>query len=73
MFTNHPEIQLLWAWAMTTADKVKARTGRDKDERGVEVATVVILTAIFAAAAIAIGTVIVNKFKSAADNIPTGG
>lgn len=73
MFTKHPELQVLWAWAMTTTNKVKDRAGRDKNERGVEVATVVILTAVFAAAAIAIGAIIVQKFTGAANNIPTGG
>jgi hypothetical protein len=45
--------------------------GRERDERGVTAETV-ILTAIFAAGAIVIGTIIIAKFTSKANSIPTG-
>ncbi len=43
-----------------------------RDERGAVTPETVILTAVFAAGAIAIGTIIVTKFTGAANSIPTG-
>ena len=42
-----------------------------RDERG-EIEQVTILKGLFAAAALAIGAIIVAKFTGAANNIPTG-
>lgn len=65
------EIQQLIAWvsayAQDTREKARA------DERGaVDLATMVIMIALFAAAAIAIAAIIINKFTDKANNIPTG-
>ena len=46
--------------------------GRHRDERGAVTPEAVILTAIFAGGAIVIGTIIVAKFTSKANSIPTG-
>jgi len=46
--------------------------GRRRDERGAVTPEQVVLTAIFAAGAIAIGGIIVAKFTGAANSIPTG-
>ncbi|MFE6510282.1 hypothetical protein ACFVBP_21630 [Nocardioides sp. NPDC057764] len=61
------EIQLIRAWAAVTIGKVRAR---EHDERG-ELIEKVIIAAIFAAGAIAIATLIINKFRSKASSIPT--
>ena len=44
---------------------------RPRDERG-EIEQVTILKGLFAAAALAIGAIIVAKFTGAANSIPTG-
>ena len=62
------EIQVLTAWL--SAYVHETRSG-ERDERG-EIAQTVILIAIFAAAAIAIATIIVAKFTNKAKSIPTG-
>jgi len=64
------EIQQLIAWvsayAQDTREKARA------DERGAaDLATTVILIALFAAAAIAIATIIITKFTGKANEIPT--
>lgn len=46
--------------------------GRHRDERGAVTPEQVILTAIFAAGAIVIGTIIITKFTGKANSIPTG-
>ena len=49
-----------------------ADTKKDRDERGAsDLITMVIVAAILAAAAIAICTIIVTKFTSKANSIPT--
>lgn len=65
------EIQqlLVWVSAYVQETREKARA----DERGAaDLATVVILTALFAAAAIAIAAIIIAKFTDKANSIPTG-
>ncbi len=66
------EIQQLVAWVSAMTQEVRARHPRD--ERGAaDLATMVILVALFAAAAIAIATIIIVKFTGKAESIPTGG
>ena len=63
------EIQFIQVWAALAIAHTKARRA---DETGAsELATVVIVTAIIAAAAIAITTAIVLKFTTKAETIPT--
>jgi len=61
------EIQVLTAWLSACVHETR---NRERDERG-EIAQTVILIAIFAAAAIAIATIIVTKFTGKANTIPT--
>jgi len=61
------EVQMLKAWLLAKADQEVERRG----ERG-DVVQTVILTALFAAAAIAIAAIIINKFTGKANSIPTG-
>lgn len=64
---NEYRMLLLW-WEATVrafvGDKVRTQAG--------ETAEKVIITSIFAAGAIAIGAIIVNKFTGKAESIPTG-
>ena len=62
------EIQVLTAWLSAHVHESRSRK---RDELG-EIAQTVILIAIFAAAAIAIATIIVTKFTDKAKSIPTG-
>jgi hypothetical protein len=65
------EIQQLLAWVSAYAGDTREKARAD--ERGAaDLATVVILIALFAAAAIAIATIIITKFTDKANNIPTG-
>lgn len=64
------EIQLLWAWAITHVRAMK-RELHDHPERGDGILIWVIMTALLAAAAIAIVAVIVAKAKSTAGNTKT--
>ena len=48
-----------------------APISQERDERG-EIEQVTILKGLFAAAALAIGAIIIAKFTGAANNIPTG-
>jgi hypothetical protein len=65
------EIQQLVAWVSAFARHTLAKARRG--ERGAsDLATTVILIAIFAAAAIAIATIIARKFTDKANTIPTG-
>lgn len=64
------EIQQLMAWVSAYAQDARQRAR--EDERGAaDLATVVILIALFAAAAIAIATIIIIKFTDKANSIPT--
>ena len=66
------EIHLVRAWLATATADLRARS-RARGERGAsEIASTVILIAVFAAAAIAIGALIVAKFTGKANEIPTG-
>ncbi|WP_224279708.1 hypothetical protein [Nocardioides lacusdianchii] len=63
------EIQFIQAWAALAVAHIRARK---TDETGAsELATIVIVTAIIAAAAIAIVGAIVLKFTNKANTIPT--
>jgi hypothetical protein len=65
------EIQQLIAWVSAYAHDTREKARAD--ERGaVDLATMVIMIALFAAAAIAIAAIIINKFTDKANNIPTG-
>jgi hypothetical protein len=61
------EVQVLKAWLLAKADEQVQR----RDERG-DITQTVILVALFAAAAIAISAIIINKFTGKANSIPTG-
>ena len=61
------EVQVLKAWLMAKADEQVQR----RDECG-DVTQTVILVALFAAAAITISAIIINKFTGKANSIPTG-
>lgn len=58
-----------WLWAMVTVRRAEAR----RETGAGDIVQTVILVGIFAAAAITIGTIIVNKFIDEAHTIPTGG
>ena len=58
-------IQVLTLWARVEIDRVR------RDERGMTTETVII-TAILAALALAVGAIIVTKVTSKAESIPTG-
>jgi hypothetical protein len=49
----------------------RSRLSMARDERG-DITQTVIIVALFAAAAIAISAIIINKFTAKANNIPTG-
>ena len=66
MLTDNPQIQYLMALAYMAARRVHA------DERG-ETTEKVIITAIFAALALAVGAIIVAKVTGKAESIPTDG
>ena len=57
-------IQMLTLWARVAVDRVR------RDERGMTTETVII-TAILAALALAVGAIIVAKVTSKAESIPT--
>ena len=63
------ELQVWKVWLFTYAGD---RPSKDRAERGASTVELVILTALFAAAAIAIAIIIINKFTSKANSIPTG-
>jgi hypothetical protein len=64
------EIQQLIAWVSAYAQDIREKARAD--ERGAaDLATTVILIALFAAAAIAIATIIITKFTGKANEIPT--
>jgi hypothetical protein len=63
------EIQLLWAWVANHVRDVQ-RGRHENSDRG-EVLPWVIITALLAAAAIAIVAIIVAKAKSTANNVKT--
>ena len=67
------EIQLFTAYLHAMRTTLLGDPGSSgRGERGAVTPETVILTAVFAAGAIAIGTIIVTKFTGAANNIPTG-
>jgi hypothetical protein len=63
------EIELLWAWVANQVRDVQ-RGRRKSSDRG-EVLPWVIITALLAAAAIAIVAIIVTKAKNTANNVKT--
>lgn len=65
------EIQQLIAWVSAYAQDTREKA-RAEERGAVDLATMVIMIALFAAAAIAIATIIINKFTDKANNIPTG-
>ena len=65
------EIQQLIAWVSARAQDTRAKARADENGAA-DLATVVILIALFAGAAIAIATIIISKFTDKANNIPTG-
>lgn len=70
MILNSPEVQLLRAYMSVLSCDL--RSARERDEVGAaEISTIVIVTAILAAAAIAICAIIVTKFTNKANTIPT--
>jgi hypothetical protein len=66
MLTDNPQIQYLTALAYLAAARIH------RDERG-ETTEKVIITAIFAALALAVGAIIVAKVTGKAESIPTDG
>lgn len=66
MLTDNPQIQYLIALAHVAAQRIH------QDERG-ETTEKVIITAIFAALALAVGAIIVAKVTGKAESIPTDG
>ncbi|MGL5826821.1 MAG: hypothetical protein ACRCYU_18720 [Nocardioides sp.] len=67
MLFNSPEVQVLRLYMAVLLGDLKSR---QRDERG-DIATTVIIIAILAAGAIAIGAIIVQKFTNKASTIPT--
>jgi uncharacterized membrane protein len=68
------EIQLIWWWTRTQCRAVaqsRAHTLHDDPERGDGILIWVVMTALLAAAAIAIVAIIVTKAKSTANNTQT--
>ncbi|GAA3524675.1 hypothetical protein GCM10022234_21800 [Aeromicrobium panaciterrae] len=63
------EIQVWRSWL--TAKVASELRNPKHDERG-DIVQTVILTALFAAAAIAIAAIIITKFTNKANTIPTG-
>lgn len=61
------QIRMIWAWSQTRVDAVR---GEDP-ERGDGILIWVIMTAILAAAAIAVVAIIVTKAKDSANNVKT--
>lgn len=68
MLFDSPEVQALRVYAASLLQDLKARP---RDDRG-EIAQTVIITALLAAAAIAICAIIITKFTDKANSIPTG-
>ena len=68
MVLNSPEVQMLRTYLSVLTSNLSS--ARERDERGA-IAETVIITAILAAAAIAICTIIVIKFTDKANTIPT--
>ena len=66
MFSDNPQIQYVMALAHVAARAIH------RDERG-ETTEKVIITAIFAALALAAGAIIVAKVTGKAESIPTDG
>lgn len=70
MVLNSPEVQLLRAYMCVLSSHLRGT--REREEVGAaEISTIVIVTAILAAAAIAICAIIVTKFTDKANTIPT--
>jgi hypothetical protein len=68
MINNMPEVTYLRAW---TRLRIAEARERSRDEQGLGVAEWVILVSIVAAAAIAIATLVMNRFREKANTIPT--
>lgn len=64
MWSNSPGIMFLRAW-------VTVRLAQSRDEQGLSTAEWVALTAVVVGGALAIGTIVINKFTSSAQGIPT--
>ncbi|MBC7593423.1 MAG: hypothetical protein H7288_05725 [Kineosporiaceae bacterium] len=58
-------------WVQWLSVQRQHRLGSSRDERG-DITQTVIIVALFAAAAIAISAIIITKFTSKANEIPTG-
>ena len=65
------EIPQLAAWVCACARDTRERA-RAEDRGAAELATVVILIALFAAGAITIAAIVIAKFTGKANSIPTG-
>ena len=63
-----PEIHMWRQWLFCQAHRLR---NHRHDERG-DIVQTVIITALFAAAAIAISVIIIKKFTDKANSIPTG-
>jgi len=64
------EIQLIWWWTQAQLH-TRRQLMREEPERGDGILIWVVMTALLAAAAIAIVAIIVNKAKSTANNTQT--
>jgi hypothetical protein len=63
--TIHDQLTFLRAWAYVTARRISS------SERGAATTETVIITAIFATLALAVGAIIVAKVTNKAESIPT--
>jgi hypothetical protein len=64
------EIQLIWWWTQAQL-RTRRQLLREEPDRGDGILIWVVMTALLAAAAIAIVAIIVNKAKSTANNTQT--
>lgn len=64
------EIQLIWWWTQAQVS-MRRQILREEPDRGDGILIWVVMTALLAAAAIAIVAIIVNKAKSTANNTQT--
>lgn len=65
------EIQLIWTWTALQLTRRRAQLAAQDPERGDGILIWVVMTALLAAAAIAIVAIIVSKAKSTANNVQT--
>lgn len=64
MWSTSPGAMFLRAW-------IAVRLARSRDEQGLSTAEWVALTAVVVGGALAIGAIVINKFTSSAQGIPT--